>query len=97
MYRMFGLSLTTLLLAAPAIAAERTVTLAVDNMTCATCPYIVEQALASVPGVIRVAVSFEDRTAVVAFDDAAADPATLANATANAGFPSRPVLGSEDE
>lgn len=41
-------------------AAERTVTLAVDKMTCVTCPYIVKQALTRVAGVKRAEVSFED-------------------------------------
>ncbi|ORE97021.1 MULTISPECIES: cation transporter [Aurantimonadaceae] len=95
MHRTLALGLTAFFLASPTIAAERTVTLAVDNMTCVTCPYIVEQALSAVPGVTDVEVSFESATAVVTFDDAAADPAALMAATTNAGFPSRPVSGSE--
>lgn len=71
-----------------ASAAERTVTLAVDKMTCVTCPYIVKQALSRVPGVTRAEVSFEDKRALVTFDDTRADVATLTKATADAGFPS---------
>ncbi|MBA3518420.1 MAG: mercury resistance system periplasmic binding protein MerP [Rhizobiales bacterium] len=77
--------------AVPAFAGERTVTLTVENMTCASCPYIVEQTLAGVPGVIRADVSFEDKTAIVTFDDAEADVATLTTATADMGYPSQPV------
>jgi len=74
---------------APAFAGERTVMLAVENMTCATCPYIVKQTLAAVPGVIKVDVSFEDRTATVTFDDVETDVPALTAATAGNGYPSR--------
>jgi periplasmic mercuric ion binding protein len=78
-------------LAAPAWAAERTVTLAVDNMTCALCPPIVKKSLARVPGVTRAEVSAETHRAMVTFDDSRATVAALVNATTNAGYPSRPV------
>ena len=34
-------------------AAERTITLAVQNMFCADCPFIVKKSLEAVPGVAR--------------------------------------------
>jgi mercuric ion binding protein len=72
-------------------AAERTVRLAVDNMTCATCPIIVRKSLEAVPGVGAVQVSLEEKTALVTFDDARASIALLIKATTEAGFPSRPT------
>ena len=77
----------------PAIghAAERTVTLAVENMTCTACPYIVRKTMAAVPGVSRVEVSFERKAAVVTFDDARTTAGAVAAASANAGYPARPV------
>ena len=78
-------------LAAPASAAERTVTLAVDNMTCELCPPIVKKSLARVPGVTKAEVSAETHRAVVTFDDGRASVAALVNATTNAGYPSRLV------
>lgn len=78
-----------LLLATGAAAAERSVTLAVDNMSCASCPYIVEKSLERVDGVIDASVSFEERTAVVRYDDNRATIDALTRATANAGYPSR--------
>jgi mercuric ion binding protein len=74
--------------AAPALAGEQTVTLAVQNMYCATCPHTVKASLAAVPGVGKVAVSYKDKTAVVTYDDAKADVAALIAATTNAGYPS---------
>ncbi|MFQ5764300.1 MAG: mercury resistance system periplasmic binding protein MerP [Rhodospirillales bacterium] len=74
-----------------ALAAQRSVTLAVDGMTCASCPYIVKQTLAGVPGVSDVTVSFIKKTAVVTFDDGKTNTAALTAATTNLGFPSRVI------
>lgn len=78
------------LLGSSAFAAETTVTLAVQKMTCATCPYTVRASLEAVPGVAKVTVSYKDKTAVVTYDDAKADVQALVNATTNAGYPSAP-------
>jgi periplasmic mercuric ion binding protein len=79
----------TLLASVAATAAERTVTLAVDGMTCASCPYVVRTALQELPGVARAEVSYAGKTAVVTFDDATTTVAGLTQATADVGFPSR--------
>ncbi|TLY67454.1 MAG: heavy-metal-associated domain-containing protein, partial [Gammaproteobacteria bacterium] len=60
-----------LLLAGSALAAEpRTVTLAVDQMTCAACPITVHKALSHVAGVAQATVDMETHTATVTFDPA---------------------------
>lgn len=86
---------TTLLSAAaligtPALAADRTVTLAVQNMTCVTCVPTVKKSLSQVKGVKRVAVSAKTNTANVVYDDKITTVSALVNATTNAGYPSRP-------
>jgi len=73
-----------------AFAADRTVTLAVNNMDCAACPSIVKGSLEAVPGVAKVAVSYKDKTATVIYDDAKADVNQLTSATTKAGYPSAP-------
>ena len=73
-----------------AFAAEKTVTLAVQNMYCAACPHTVKASLEAVPGVTKVAVSFKDKTAIVTFDDAKTGVNALTTATTNAGYPSVP-------
>ena len=78
------------MMATPVFAGERTVTFAVDNMTCASCPYIVKTSMAAVPGVANVTVSFEAKTATVIFDDAKTNPDAIAAASANAGYPAHP-------
>ena len=73
-----------------AFAAEKTVTLAVENMYCAACPHTVKASLEAVPGVTKVAVSYKDKTAIVTFDDAKTGVNALTAATTNAGYPSAP-------
>jgi periplasmic mercuric ion binding protein len=72
----------------PASAAERTVTLTVDNMYCEACPYIVRKTLEHVSGVSKVSVSFKEKIAVVVFDDTKTSVKDLTGAVAKAGFPS---------
>src|SRR5216684_2359124 len=79
------------IIASPAaMAADRTITLAVNNMDCAACPSIVKGSLEAVPGVAKVAVSYKDKTATVIYDDAKADVNQLTSATTKAGYPSAP-------
>ncbi len=73
-----------------AMAADRTIILAVNNMDCAACPSIVKGSLQAVPGVAKVAVSFKDKTATIVYDDAKADVNQLTSATTKAGYPSAP-------
>ena len=73
-----------------AFAADKTVTLAVNNMYCAACLSIVKGSLEAVPGVARVAVSYKEKTATVTYDDAKANVSQLTSATTKAGYPSAP-------
>ena len=71
-----------------ALAASRTITLDVQNMTCAVCPITVKKALEHVSGVQQVTVDYANKTATVEFDDAAATAGQLTEATKNAGYSS---------
>ena len=73
-----------------AMAEQRTVTLAVDNMYCEACPYMVKKSIEKVSGVTKVTVSFEEKTATVQFEDAQAAIKDLTDAATKAGFPSTP-------
>lgn len=79
------------LASAPATAGEQTTTLKVDNMYCASCPFIVKQTLAGVDGVKNVKVSFRKKLATVTYDDKQCTVAQLAGAVTKAGFPATPV------
>lgn len=69
-------------------APPQTATLAVENMTCGTCPIVVKKALERLPGVSATSVDFEKKTATVTFDPAKVSAARLTQATTEAGFPS---------
>lgn len=86
----FRIPLAALLatLVIPAFAAQQTVTLAVPDMNCAACPITVKKALTRVDGVVRAGVDYDKRQAVVSFDDARTNVASLMQATADAGYPS---------
>ena len=90
--RLGILALMASLLAAPVVrAADRTITLHVDGMTCDACPLIVKGTLSKVDGVKQVSVSAARKTAAVTFDDARTTVARLIEATTHAGYPSQAV------
>ena len=73
---------------APVWATTQTVTLSVPGMTCPVCPITVKKALSRVEGVSKVDVTFENRKAVVTFDDVKTSVQQLTKATEDAGYPS---------
>ena len=92
--RIFGalaVSLGVLLAASTVHAEQKTVTLKVDGMSCASCPYQVKKSLTGIEGVETAEVSLESKLATVTFDDAKTTVASLTAATASAGFPSSEV------
>ena len=80
----------SVLASSTALAAEKTVTLAVKNMYCADCPFIVRKSLEAVPGVSKAVVSYKEKAAVVTYDDTRTDVTALTRATTEAGYPSAP-------
>jgi mercuric ion binding protein len=79
-----------LLVSASAYAAPpQTATLAVEKMTCGTCPVVVKKALTRVPGVRSTTIDFDKKTATVTFDPDKTSTARLTQATTEAGFPSK--------
>ncbi|MFH0342998.1 MAG: mercury resistance system periplasmic binding protein MerP [Chromatiales bacterium] len=89
MRKLTHIILLTALVADPTLAAERTVILNVDNMSCPACAPIVKTSLMRIEGVVISDVSTETNTATVTFDDAKTSVAALIDATTNAGYPSR--------
>ena len=87
--RLVG-AIVALILASPAWASPKTVTLNVSGMTCAACPITVKKALEKVGGVSKVEVRFENKQVLVTFDDAKTNTDALVKATTDAGYPSQP-------
>lgn len=69
-------------------ATPKTVTLAVQKMTCELCPITVKKSLEKVPGVSAVKVDFDKKTATVTYDADTAQPEALTKATTDSGYPS---------
>ncbi|MDD5319309.1 MAG: mercury resistance system periplasmic binding protein MerP [Methylococcales bacterium] len=69
-------------------AAEQSVLLSVPGMNCPVCPITIKKSLQQVAGVKSVNVSYESKTAEVAFDDKLTDIKSLLKATENVGYPS---------
>jgi mercuric ion binding protein len=86
--KIFLLFLAIAVTSGSALAASRTITLDVQNMTCAVCPITVKKALEQVSGVQKVKVDYASKTATVQFDDSTVTVDKLTEATQSAGFPS---------
>jgi periplasmic mercuric ion binding protein len=76
------------LFASPLWAANKSVRLSVPGMTCAVCPITVKKSMINIKGVNTVEVSFENKLAVVTFDDSMTNVEALTDATFDAGYPS---------
>ncbi|MEJ6788112.1 cation transporter [Brevundimonas sp. BR2-1] len=84
----------TLFTADAALAAERTVRLDVNNVSCVTCAPIVRRTISRIPGVESVTVTVTpggngQAVATVTYDDARVTPSALALASTRAGYPAR--------
>ena len=76
-------------------AAQKTVTLSVQNMTCRICPITVRKSLEKVSGVQSVQVNFDKKTATVTYDPDKTKLESLTQATKNAGYPSTVISSAE--
>lgn len=85
--RILALVLAAAGMSSTAFAAVQTATLAVPGMNCSSCPITVKRALMKVDGVQEVKTSFEQREAVVTFDNSKASLEKLSAASTNAGYP----------
>ncbi|MGH1478955.1 MAG: mercury resistance system periplasmic binding protein MerP [Geminicoccales bacterium] len=93
MKRLFSGSVlcVALMLSTSSLAAQKTIKLSVPGMNCASCPYMVEQAISRVDGIKSVEATMEDRSATVTFDDAMTNVGDIQQATAEIGYPSTVV------
>ena len=86
--KLLFLSLTVALLSNTVTAGDlQSAILEVKGMTCASCPLTVKQVLKKQPGVREASVDFKSHTALVKFDPEKIQPAQLAKAVSDFGFP----------
>ncbi|XP_032384425.1 copper-transporting ATPase 1 [Etheostoma spectabile] len=64
------------------------VSLGVEGMTCGSCVQSIEQRIGSLPGVIHIKVSLEQKSATVIFDHSQQGPESLSEAIEDMGFES---------
>ncbi len=69
------------------VAAVKSATFSIENMTCALCPVTVKKAMEQVNGVQSVEIDFAAKTATVAFDPAVTNIKAIGAASTNAGYP----------
>ena len=68
-------------------AAMQQCTVQIDGMSCASCVARIERALRASPGVVQAQVNLATGTALVTYLEGTTDPATLAKAVTDAGYP----------
>ena len=79
---------TFAILSCGTLAGElRTATLAINGMTCASCPLTVKKVLKKQPGVSDASVDYKLQIAQVKFDPEKIQPEQLAKAVSDYGFP----------
>lgn len=74
-----------------ALAADQTVTMDIDKMTCALCPLTVSTAMKRVDGVKDVDVDFDSKKAIVTYDDSKTTATEVAQASTEVGYPATPI------
>jgi mercuric ion binding protein len=87
MKQYLAMLMMTLAVNQPVWAVPRTVALSIPGMSCAACPITVKIALNRVTGVTATTVNFDNRQAIVTFDDAKTNVEALLRATGDAGYP----------
>ena len=90
MKKILSFAILAMTISTPSIvfAGEQIVKLSVPDMNCASCPYMVKQAISNVDGIKIVEAKMEDRSATVTFDDALTNVDEIREATASIGYPS---------
>lgn len=76
---------------ASAEATQATAQFSVENMTCATCPISVKNAMKRVDGVKSVEVDFDTKIATVVYDPAKTTAAEIAAASTGVGYPATEI------
>ena len=73
--------------AAAAATGQAEVNYYIANMTCGLCPVTVKKAMSAVKGVQQVDVDATAQTVHVVYDASLTDPAAIAKASEDAGYP----------
>lgn len=67
-------------------SSVKTVTLAIEGMSCTGCENTIQEAVTKIPGVTAIKASYLDSTAVVSFDPAKTTIKAIGEAVTEAGY-----------
>ncbi len=88
-----AMTLAAIMLAAPAMSAERQARIEVSELYCPSCPYIAADAVKSVDSVAIMQADYDQAAQkivfLISYDDAATTPQEIAEAPQRYGYPGR--------
>lgn len=93
---LLGLLLTTCM-GFTSAASPNQVVLQVENLTCPACSITIAKALDKVPGVTAKRVDTRGATVSVSFDSERTNPAAIAKAITDAGFPATAITSKNSD
>ena len=85
-FRIFMAALTVALISQVAYADQQLLSMKIEGMYCAACPYIVGTAIKAVPGVTSASVSDETKIAKVMFENGETGVQEIAEAVRKIGY-----------
>jgi copper chaperone CopZ len=74
------------------VQINKTITLAVEGMTCEGCENTVKESVEKLPGIASATASFKDKTAVVAFDSTLTKTDDISKAITDVGYEVKGLL-----
>jgi copper chaperone CopZ len=79
------------------IQVNKTITLAVEGMTCEGCENTVKESIEKLPGIASAIASYKNKTAIVSFDSTQTKTTDISNAIKDAGYEVKGLKATDDE
>lgn len=79
------------------IQANKTITLAVEGMTCEGCESSVKESVEKLPGIASAKASFTEKTAIVSYDSTLTKTEDISKAITDVGYEVKGLIPTVDE
>lgn len=79
------------------VQVNKTVTLAVEGMTCEGCESTVKESVEKLPGIASATASYKEKTAIVSFDSTLTKTTDISQAITDAGYEVKGIKPTVDE
>lgn len=79
------------------VLVNKTITLAVEGMTCTGCENTVKASVEKIPGIASASASFKDKTVVIAFDSTRAGINDMSTAITSVGYDVKGLKATVDQ